>query len=280
MSGFMLKATVLLCLAHLGVGATLGLSHEHSESVGSSGALVRREIQTQPSETIDSEHLEELIKAKGADMCNDNYVQGAANKSDCKTTLQKKIEEPSMCMEAAREHCPDEKCLGEPFTIDSTYFNHYPSRCFMTEAGKWHFNPAGYEPTALTGRGTPVSYPICVQPEYHNGTAGGDGATTCPEGFAVITHEDTCRTAATCLALCPEERFNVVNGTDDTPAPLGCHINPEDGCVKFNTIKHTGVVTGTPLCNLTLARGTEDKSGGSAATTAADASGTTAAATP
>jgi len=312
MAGFMKKQLVLptLLLVQLGTATVLtNNQNEHHESVtiGTNGGLVRREAASAfPVQQKDLAARDLLskrtsfknVKEHRSDLCNDNYVQGKPNTADCSApgkdgSARKAIEEPTMCMEAAREECADDSCLGSPFVIDSCYFDYYPKRCFLTEAGKWFFNPSGFTPTKLMG--TPTcpgqtgavgkASPVCVQVEYINGTTSSAGATECPTGFEVIMHEDTCRTAATCLAYCPEEQFRVLNVThpgqaaDATEgAPLGCHINPADGCARFNTLPVTAgqTITGIPICNLTLARGSEhtDVVASFTATTGTDATPT------
>merc|ERR1719265_619747 len=173
-------------------------------------------------------------------------------------------------MEAARESCPDESCIGKPFLIGDTYFMNYPMRCFVTDDGKWFFNPTGDEPTNLMGKGTQQSSPVCVEPEYHNATSG-----NCPTGSQTIMEEETCRTAATCLGKCSEAQFRVLNETTNAgnhhDAPVGCHINPADGCVRFNTIKGGAGANGQVLCNLTIAR--DGGASGGVVATASDAAG-------
>jgi hypothetical protein len=267
MMGSILMQLKLVALLQLGDGATL---HKERGSGAVTGTLIRRaSFSHQRSATSSS-----IRKKQRNDLCGDNYIQGEGNHSNCSASYangaaRQDIEDPLECEEAAREKCPQtEDCLGKPFIIESKYYNHYPMRCFMTVYGHWHFNPVGYIPNRLMhapGHGenaTALSFPICQQIEYHNGTLSA-GEAHCPADYQVIIHEDACRSAQTCLSLCAKEQFRVFLETIDaatTQPPRGCHISLVDGCVRFNSNSHVKgkPVVGTPLCNLTIPRGSED----------------------
>merc|ERR1719478_1165416 len=102
-------------------------------------------------------------------LCRWNFTKGEAKKSNCTNPdSEKMIESESRCREAAKFHCPKGECIGHPFMIDYAYFNDYPMRCFVTDAGKYFFNPSGYWPTNISGT------PICEIVEYINGTENSD----------------------------------------------------------------------------------------------------------
>lgn len=190
------------------------------------------------------------------DICNDNFTEGLAMKNNCtEPDHQFLIEEKSLCAIAAKASlttagvaCGD-ACIGSPFQINSYWFDKHPMRCFIednadnthTEVAKWYFNPSGYVPTSIIS-GTPV----CIQPEYHEGPAGGNDCVSTE--YSNIMDESECRQAATCLASCIHDEFRVLDAATMASSPKGCH-NSTLGCLRFNTATTDPTPTGgTPIC--------------------------------
>jgi hypothetical protein len=310
MAGFMLKAIMLLAMAQL-------------SAAKNDVTLVRREAAVQmhfgPGGNIKEMVSTDQKKTKKRNnLCTVNYAAGDRNASQCLDHVppMTKIEDPTTCKEAAREMkdatgaltCADDSCFKDPFEIGFDVQHNYPERCFMTEDGKWGYNSLDITggPQYLTGRGQPgttsvftppggaggteFAYPVCKEWEFVEGTLAG-GIPDCPSGYAVISYEDTCRSAATCLADAEDAHFQVVNAThtttksldatdvakttiasDNANTPYGCHKNAVNADVSFSLLNQSGAnIAGTPICNLTIARGSESVTIAAAAKAAADA---------
>jgi hypothetical protein len=186
------------------------------------------------------------------DLCRYSFLAGTPSTSDCinpagSPMLEQRIQAVSMCEAAANASCPtDGSCIGSPFLLGSADFNKYPADCFMTTdtPPKWFFNPSGYVPAITTG-GTPM----CRIEQYINGTT--DANECGNDKYQNVMVEDDCQGLAVCLAYCREAEFRVLNGTEQAQHPKGCHINPADGCIRFNTGEGTtGQIKGIPVCEV------------------------------
>lgn len=248
----MMRSIAILILPALAAGATL---HSDRQNEG----LMRR--QSEVGLTSGGEMMYAIAgsspmkkrAASGADLCDYNYVPGAAGGSNCtNAATQKLIESDSMCEEAAKLDAANGGTVGSPFLITAEGadgqnggFNAHPQRCFKTTDGKWFFNPSGYWPEVTVT----TDIPICVEVEYINGT---EDASECGQDeYENILDEAECRTAATCLSLCIHDNFRVLNATTQQGFPPGCHIHT-DGCAEFNNITGTpsGPFTGKALCKM------------------------------
>merc|ERR1719253_58422 len=258
------------------------------------GLFKKSQEQSGPADTCNDNYM---AGAVGTPDCSTNITDStdAIHTSDRPAMLYK-IQDPDMCQEAAKEDCKaknatcvsdptkpngcEEDGAASPFEIDSCYYNNFPIGCFMRSNGKWGYNGAGNMPTKLGERpkradgsdypngacplaAAMAASPVCQRIEYINGTLDAGEGKCGSEDFAVIMNEDHCRTAATCLGYCSEDQFRVI--AVNNSFPLGCFINPVSGCARFNSIpaQDPATVVGMPLCNLTLARGSEQAGGGS-----------------
>lgn len=251
-----MKAIMFLILAQLSTGATL-----HSDQ----GAhLVRREAtKDQPKKRRNDCQVNYEAGTQGDAMCHGVSAEGVE---------MAEIQEEALCREAADEHCPSGTCIGDrlgPFQMDSgnaTLLRMYPRRCFKVPEvhatgtiEKWYWNGFGGIPDMLIGTATPV----CKEIEYKYGNVSSDGSVTCGTGYHVITLEDPCRIAAGCLGHNPEQFFKVLESSEVENTPLGCHVNNWDQKAQFNPFT-VADLTGsafvgntTPICNLTIERGTD-----------------------
>jgi len=265
MAGFMLKATVLLVIAQLG-GSKQFVIDDKSEI-----RLVRKETGGPAHKELNDD------KAKSkTDPCQKFYVEGKVGTNDCDVVTHKHIEDLTTCGEAADEYCkvnPDGSnkatggCRGSPFEVIAVEQDFYPKRCFLTNDSppKVRYNNAGALPANLSADGL-LSTPICIEAELHEVEVKEDGTYTCPDGYSVISHEGTCRDAATCLTVGPQPQFRVLEATNNAnpndifTAPNGCSINPATNLTRFNSNTPTTPLSDTSIvrkaiCNTTLERG-------------------------
>jgi len=211
------------------------------------------------------------------DLCDENYLYGAAGQNLCGDANETLREE--MCTYAAqvlfganaRGNPPN-----YPFSIGTTWQDYRPRGCFrMDGEDRLFYNPFGAWPSNVSS----TSRPVCHRPKYRLGTHDtNDGGTFCAAAddydYTRLVDETACRTFAECTGHCAPEEFRVgiaatTPGTDERPAnsgaewydkrPKGCFINADDGCVYFNvpqtnddgTAKEpAGTITGIPVCHI------------------------------
>lgn len=199
--------------------------------------------------------VKNLRHSKSLDLCNDAYIAGPENTSNCSESWHSPIDSYTVCETGAQLECPDPTggdtftCIGDPFEIkDPSYKILYPKGCFKRQSdGKWFYNPVEPAPDSPNG------IPICVEYEYQNGTA--SSVETCPEGYDTVMDEYVCRTAAQCQDYCIEVQFRVLDPAASLTAPKGCHINAA-GCLMFNNESVSPTCSsdcvGIPMCNATV----------------------------
>lgn len=198
-------------------------------------------------------------------ICDDQFEQGPTDTNDCPASAaasMSRINDSGVCLQAAQLYCPDTdpsdgsdtySCVGSGFLIlNASEQQLHPLGCFMRESdNQWFYNPSG-----LRHNGSITGIPICIEPEFANGTAG--SRNTCPVGYSLIDDEYTCRSVAECQDLCTHQQFRVINSTEEDAHPKGCH-RAADSCVQFNN--KTGgdptcgvgstPCTGFPICKVT-----------------------------
>lgn len=234
------------------------IRRQNEVQLGAGGDMMRAQARPSMQEVIAS-------RAKGPvapehvvhDLCDYNYVVGAAGQSNCTdSATQSVMEEESMCEAAAKKltgaSCDDGSCLGDPFMKTGVDFNKFPKSCFKTADGKWYYNPSPYWPTAAEA----TAIPVCVTVEFLNGTLNTDDCGS--DEYENIVDQDECRTCATCLTKMQQPQFRVEGdptGTGSADFPKGCHIMGDGATVQFNkrvALLQGGTTTpvGTPLCKL------------------------------
>lgn len=183
--------------------------------------------------------------------CNINYPLGNINKNNCTANhpTHKLIDNPWLCEMAAEEARarspnPEKNNTDDSFYVLPPWDKTRPKGCFKTQDDMFYFNPCPLFPKDDDVKGTP----ICYEPEFLNAT---DDAK-CPEGYAAIHNEATCREAAQCLGHCTERHFRIVNATKGDQLAGGCHYHPETGCLQYNPTKAPKTPTGIQLCNITI----------------------------
>jgi len=214
----------------------------------------------------------------GADFCRYDYTLGEENSKECEADSQHHlILQEEMCIQAAKQaHAGTE--TGR-FKLDTVDKPNHPKGCFYMKncaAGArtkdcFFFNGVEPEPNGATITGTPV----CSRPKYKMGTkdsVGGAADGNCPVGYSVIMHQLTCAATATCLSkACPlkAQRVGEHNASRQMDYPIGCFVDPDDGCMYFNPTTPINGGTpsaprGVPVCNVstvaTFANGVEVES--------------------
>lgn len=322
MAGFMTKSFVISVLVTIGIAAVLP-THESiaigtkAALVRKEAPSHKAGKKVEKTKDKDSDFCNyNYVAGAAGDVDCDSGATGVAH-TDGRPLHR--IEDMAMCKEAAEEACrkagkaDSSECLSSDetvFAIPAAYMEIYPTRCFQVPvAGKekmWYFNNGGATPSNLggwpdhltcgevdadtrallgeCGANATQAAPVCSTKEFEDGHVDNTtGVAACPTAMNVISHEDTCRSAVTCLGLCPEDQFMVIHvvpnpmdvtghhqHVNQTFFPLGCHINPDDGCGQFSTLAipadKIAEVVGTPICNFTQATAATP-----AATTAAPA---------
>lgn len=193
--------------------------------------------------------------------CDESFFYGGSATS---CPLASAITLPSMCTLAAAVL---KLSRGNPkqhdFVVNASEFDIYPIGCFKkdSDTALW-FNPIPDSPKNLTSS----SRPVCRRPNYKLGDINtNDGGCTDVDDYKRILDEETCRTFADCKNYCmdpefrvgleaptPREDYRSPGSTVDfyDQRPIGCFIDSESKCVRFNVPKKASPTTpsGTPVC--------------------------------
>jgi len=246
---------------------TIIRSEREEVLIGPQGELV--EIQQHSNEgAADFSESE----ANELDFCNEDFVQGVVDSSNCSSAADEAVPEnalgmpkkgyardpskhhqiyrESLCETAAKAHgmAVGRPEAGAPFVVDAANYDRYPRGCFK-ETGKdaYFFNPIGDWPLR------PVGTPICHRPNYTLSPTP-DSNTGCPDGYENVLIEDDCRSYSDCTSHCEIEEFRVGIDLPNTVAnpskderppdasekesynnhPKGCFVSHSDNCTYFN----------------------------------------------
>jgi hypothetical protein len=218
-------------------------------------------------ETVDIRNLEVFGTAPegggGAqerDMCDDDFLTGAADTNHCVGGNATVVLSEAQCIEAARKAAAE---VDRPhFHIDSHWVTSHPLGCFQ-----WPCQVSGVKHLCffynggVVGGDHPHGFPVCRRAEFINGTTNAKGGnftdSGCSEPYVVIMDETECFNMAECFSEPHRYEFRVGehNETHRTLHPQGCFFNTEIGAVQFNPVDESynnppPEPVGIPVCRI------------------------------
>lgn len=236
-----------------GTAALSDATNVHVEVDPTANTLVK----TQPMNEAKDEEADD--ESMAMEFCNFDFPLGESGTNNCTDNDKHAlILQQNMCREASIQSGATLTRAG--FTASTKWVHSHPKGCVKYACPEDSSKVCYSYNCKLCGSGEwPASKrlegaPVCSRPKYLNGTENGNGG--CPDAYEVISHEDTCHQAATCLGYCEigEFRKGLTNRSESLEYPSGCFIDHLTGCVFFNPPSSLGTgndVRGTPICNVT-----------------------------